>query len=221
MSLLTSKKNELFDTILEQGFSPNSFIFHETTKKNEVTLAMKDSKYFFRFVFEVSSNTLYIRAVVFSPGEHTPVENHAGYAQWGWVTESLLTWLNYLRREIEEPDKWKQVFEAGKRISWESDEEDNKQFTFEEVKDIERSIELAKKQLEKLGLQNEQLKTLEKKLDYVADKAKTLGKVDWKNLFVGTMIGFIVQAAIPPETAKSIWLILQEAFRKILLIALH
>ena len=55
----------------------------------------------------------------------------------------------------------------------------------------------------------------------IAEKAKSFGRVDWKNLFIGTMIGTIVQLALPSETGHALWLLLKEAFKKVILISLN
>jgi hypothetical protein len=132
----------------------------------------------------------------------------------------MLEWLKYLNRELDQPDKWAGMFESSSQIGWTPDERDNVQFTYVEVHEIETAISRVKVGMQDLGLAKEQINIMEAKLDYVTERAKTVGKVDWKNLFIGTMISTIVQLALPPETGHALWLLLREAFKKVLLISL-
>ncbi len=113
------------------------------------------------------------------------------------------------------------IANVGQGIQWEQSGEPNTPFSKEEIGEITLAVSNTKVQLEKLRLLPAQLQLVEGKLDYVAEKAKTLGRVDWKNLFVGTIISLVVQYAIPPQVARTIWMIVGETFKRVILIALR
>jgi hypothetical protein len=43
------------------------------------------------------------------------------------------------------------------------------------------------------------------KLDYLGDAASRVGRIDWRNAFVGVILSYILGAALPPESARSIF----------------
>lgn len=66
----------------------------------------------------------------------------------------------------------------------------------------------------------DQLKMINEKLDYISEKAKSLGRVDWKNIVIGTLITLILQLALPQETSKALWMIFKDIFQHYLLISI-
>jgi hypothetical protein len=50
------------------------------------------------------------------------------------------------------------------------------------------------------------MRVLEAKLDYLAAAAGRLGRIDWREVFAGTMLTFVLTAALPPESARDILL---------------
>lgn len=220
MILLKSQKNELFDQILEVGLSPSQFDFEETVSdflaRDMVTvLRFKNSNYYFKFDFRDSQHYS-----TFSPGNDKLIQQEYP-GDWSHQRECVSQWLGSLKREVELPDKWGQIFDSAKQIGAVGVDQENTPFTFVEVQEIQGAAERAKHNISQLTLQEDQFKLLCQKLDYVADKAKTLGRIDWKNLFIGTIVATTVQIALPPETARSLWMLVREAFQKILLITLN
>ncbi|WP_294304960.1 hypothetical protein [uncultured Chryseobacterium sp.] len=49
-------------------------------------------------------------------------------------------------------------------------------------------------------------------LQRVTQLALDLGKFDWTNLFVGTLMSIIIQLGVTKENANSIWLIVKQIF---------
>jgi hypothetical protein len=50
-----------------------------------------------------------------------------------------------------------------------------------------------------------QIEALEEKLDYLVDASGRLGRKDWLNAFIGVALGYILGAALPPESARTIF----------------
>jgi hypothetical protein len=55
------------------------------------------------------------------------------------------------------------------------------------------------------------MQVLNAKLDYLVGAAGRLGRIDWRNVFAGAILGFILSAALPPESARQIILELLRA----------
>lgn len=120
MFLLKSRKNELFDLIVNAGFDLLQFELKEinatsTTKEITKVTFTTDPKFYFAFYIE---NGTGLHHVFFKPANESP---DTTYVTHGWSTEkeSFSLWLQYLKREIEAPDKWQELLEASKSMNWE------------------------------------------------------------------------------------------------------
>jgi hypothetical protein len=49
------------------------------------------------------------------------------------------------------------------------------------------------------------MQVLNAKLDYLVGAAGRLGRIDWRNVFAGAILGFILSAALPPESAHHLF----------------
>jgi hypothetical protein len=219
VELLRSQRNSLFDWVVQAGLSPLSFEINESDN-NRVRIAMKNSGHYFVFKFFPVLNDTTILEIQFSPGKSTQVASYSS-TKWEGLDNIFLEWLSFVKRETESPDKWLEMYEASKRVGWSTNDEANTLFTFNEFMDINIRIEQVKVKVSQINIPPDQLGLLHSKLDYISEKAKTLGRIDWKNLVIGTIIGYLVQTALPPETAKSVWLIVQEVFKKVLLLTVN
>lgn len=202
--LLKSQKNDIFDAIVSNGLSPSQFDVESINYKFVVKYLNSD----YAFTFEP-------KRVLFSPGDEDPSESQS-VSTWNEKIMFFVCWLDYLKREIGQPDKWAEFFEASKQVEWKLSDEKNRQFTYQEVQEIEASLNLIKSKIVTLGLLSEQLKLINSKMDYLCEKAKVLGTVDWKNLVIGTLIATILQLGLPSETSKALWVIFKEIFQKII-----
>jgi hypothetical protein len=55
------------------------------------------------------------------------------------------------------------------------------------------------------------MQILTAKVDYLIGAAGRLGRIDWRNVFAGVILGFILTAALSPESARHIFLELLRA----------
>ncbi len=65
------------------------------------------------------------------------------------------------------------------------------------------------------SLPEPEMEILSAKIDYLVDAAGRLGRIDWRNVFAGAIVGYILTAALPPESARSIFLIFMTFLRAI------
>lgn len=214
MPLLKSQKNVLFDKIVSKGLSPLQFDIKE--EKKFTIISYKNSNHYFK----INS----YESIHYSPGYKT-FSNNVDLSihpdAWNSICAFFSAWLRDLLREIEQPDKWNDLLESSKQISWHIELEPNSRFTYSEVLEIENSIKQIKSDIKSLNLLPEQLQLIDAKLDYLCDKAKTLGSIDWKNILMGTLISLVVELALPSDTAKTLWHIFEKAFKKVIAIALN
>ncbi len=216
MELLQSQKNKLFDLIVGAGLSPLQFdVFWSADGTQLTEISYKNSRYYFKLYLVQTG-----RRVTFCPGKTTVKEN-VNYSGWVTLVSWFEIWLENLKRELSQPDKWTELLKSSEQIKWDNQEGENSQFSYQEVEGIYASVNQAKVKIAELGLVENHLRLIGAKLDYIAEKAKTLGKVDWKNLMMGTLITLVVELALKPETTNALWAIFKEAFQRIILISLR
>jgi hypothetical protein len=223
MYLLKVQKNDIFDLVVQTGFSPLQFTIEEI--KDAVTIlseiektriAMVESGYYFELAIVKGKNI-----IRFSPGSDKLAEEWSIPPSWSEKKKYISRWLQNLKQELDLPDKWADFLKSGQTIEWNLASSEGERFSYQEVEEIIAAKERAKIKISELRLLPEQFHLIEGKLDYIAEKSKSLGKVDWKNIMIGTLVSLVVQLALPPETASALWLIFKEAFQRVILIALH
>ncbi len=129
-----------------------------------------------------------------------------------------MLWLDSLKRELTTPNKWerllKEVNNANIKIS-NSDDEGN--FSYLEYTDIVKRMELLNNKITTLFLPLNQQKIIIDKLNQLITIAQNLNKVNWKNLFVGTIISIIIQLEVSRENAAELWELIRQVFHNFFL----
>lgn len=104
-----------------------------------------------------------------------------------------------LKREIDAPDLWRSL--AEERAFLDSSEpfaDDNTQFTETERKQIKLGIEELRSYITKTQTLNEEnARKVNARLDYLISASEQLGRIHWKDIFVGTLISIAWQLALP------------------------
>lgn len=203
MQLLPSQANELFDLIVNYGyFSPSQFSFD---RENSVVY-FKDSTYKFA-IYEARGTPYYVSL---SPGE-SKVLDEFGVRSWSHLKPVFLDWLRYLQRETIILDKWSRLEEEIKYLMVPA-QSNNERFTHNEYLEIETKLNLIIKSLPSIPLLPEQLSAITNQLNHIQETANNLGKFDWKNLFIGTIISVIIQLEVTPENAHAVFQLIKRVF---------
>jgi hypothetical protein len=61
------------------------------------------------------------------------------------------------------------------------------------------------------SLSEPQIRILDAKIDYLIAASLRLGRIDWRNACAGVFLGYILAAALPPESARHLFLTLLRA----------
>src|SRR2546430_1253811 len=98
--------------------------------------------------------------------------------------------------------KWQrnQIFEAIQSVGL-----DPKEFDLE---DSDAAVRIKHKWSESyfvIGGNAGQIRVLDAKINYIVEAAGRLGRTDWRGLFVGVIVSYILTAALPPESAHAIF----------------
>jgi hypothetical protein len=126
---------------------------------------------------------------------------------WQALMERVSTWVHDVKRDLDTPDLWAELQRETKLLGAGSNVvTENTVFTAEEQKQIaERLRELAKHVSQMHSLSKAQIDALEEKLDYLVDASGRLGRKDWLNAFIGATFGYVLAAALPPDSARIIF----------------
>ena len=198
MKLLQSQKDQIYSSIEEAGLSPAMFKLDESS--GDTYLFLKDSNFYFIFQ-EMDSGKHY---ATYSPGQETMKENHYP-GSWDGQLSYVRIWLGNIDRELKAPDRWGLLEEELKGINFDDIKYNNSKFTYQEYDVLKNKIEELKEKISKLDLVEEQLKEINEKLDHLLNLAKNMNKIDWKNLFVGTIFSLIMQLSIDKTTGQAIF----------------
>jgi hypothetical protein len=218
MKLLISQKDKIFDLIESAGLAPSQFEFIEGPSSNaqgqiKTILNFKNSDFY--FVFENGVNTLDSHYAIFCPGKESFVK-HEYPGGWEGQLGYVASWLASLLREIYSPNKWERLKHeiAGMKLSFENDQD---KFSVSEFEGIQSNVLRIKQGLGSIGLQEEEIKIINQKLDHLTEMAKVLNKFDWKSLFVGSIASIVIQLSITPEHIKAIWDLMKISFSNFIL----
>jgi hypothetical protein len=197
--LLKSQLNEVFEAIKEAGMSPSEFRFTEPEDEHDdqgerftpdhyPRLLHLPSKYWFRFGDNFASYT---------PGSES-IEQTDDNLIWVGKRAAIRMWLGNLKREIDAPDLWASFSQEDELLSLEPTEAVNTPFSPEEQIQIKVAIEEFRIYITSTySLSPEPLAKINRKLDYLIDASTRLGRIDWKNLFVGALISLALRQLSP------------------------
>jgi hypothetical protein len=186
-NLLQTQKNEVILIIKESGMNPLEFQLIEGRGWLPKVLHTPSG---FDFVFSGDS-------ILCSPGAEK-VRQEVSRLNWLGKSEMLRNWLTYLKREFEAPDLWAALAQEQELFSAEPAGAVNAPFNAEEQAQIKRAVDEIRVYITTTyTLADEPLSRVHAKLDYLIDASTRLGRIDWKNILVGALVGLVLQQLIP------------------------
>ncbi len=195
--LLNSVQNHFFEGIRHAGFDPIDFEWISTTWRGvPVSLRLRGTEYF--FALDPS-----YQCCQYSPGLETKTEVHLP----GNLVNTLSffdLWLSYTKREIETPDLWAAVRQERDFLA--ATGEDNSGFTPEEQTRVRASVtEIRLHLTTTYQLSAEQLRLITSRLDSLADAARRVGRIDWKNQAVGALINIAITLSLNQDATRGLF----------------
>lgn len=205
-----SKRNGIIEAIRRRGLEPKEFNLGED--ENEAWVKHKLSNAHFTIGGNSSKYS-----VSYAAGD-SPAWRIEKYS-WDGVMTSFDTWLYQLKNDLETPDLWAELQGEAELFGAASDTvDDNTPFTQEEKKGIAEQLrKLGEQAQNTYSLSGIQVKELNMKLDYLIKASDRIGRIDWHNALAGAIIGFVLTAALPPETARAMFLMFVQVAKTILL----
>jgi hypothetical protein len=199
MELRKWKRNQVFEAIQAAGLAPEGFRWDDGADESCIR-HLSSGAY---FVFGDIPGRYFARYVA---GDD-PVEEREAFS-WEAQMRHVERWLTAVKLDIEMPDLWAELRRETELLGATADEAiENTPFTPDEREEIAgRLQEMRDYARRTYSISEEQMRILDAKLDYLAAATGRLGRTDWRGLFVGTMLTFVITAALPPESARHILL---------------
>lgn len=187
------------------GFDPSEFQWEDgksPLKPDMYVSVLKHKRSGYFFVFDYSATG---HSALYSPGSDARVARRPTHT-WPSQLSCVIEWLKHLKREIEAPDLWGAVAQERKLAeAASSSETPNSAFTPEEQQSLTAKIhEIEKYVIETHSLTGEQAEFVKRRLDYLVDSAKRLGRLDWANVTQSVLITIVLQTAIPPDATREL-----------------
>jgi hypothetical protein len=205
VQLLRSQEAWIFEALTSEGFDPREFeLGHSTVTGHGAAPVLIHQPTGFYYVFSLQRDGY---VVEYSPAEDKRVGTY-GTGSWeSIVGETFGRWLGRIRREVEAPDYWGELRRENEIVAGPTSLEENTPFSASEQAEIRQQFEEVKALLRgSYTLSEAQFEALDARLDYLADAAARLGRIDWREALVGALLGLVVQAVVPPEPVRTVLL---------------
>src|SRR5438874_609542 len=180
--LLRSQANEVFLMLQNAGLPVSEFRWIDRDTHNP-TLTHDLSGHYLKMLFTEYG---YYVGINFSPADYQ-FEETAVAQDWETVRSIVQRWITYLKRELQEPDFWQMIAREKTLIDGiPGVEAGDLPFSPSEQERIRRGLDEIKAFLASTQpLNNDQLRIIEQRLDYLADASTRIGRKDWLMLATG------------------------------------
>jgi hypothetical protein len=215
-TLMTSQKNSVLECIKHTTLDPFNFRWSKVTSQHTIAdgkyarvskLSYINTDYY--FIFDLIKGQHYC---LFSPGQEK-LHDSQYPGSWFFVLEYIKKWLEYIEREIRQPDLWDEL--AKHKISYDGNiakETTNEPFSVSQAQQITGGIEKIRIYLVNEFKDDYNSKELiNEKLDYLVDATKRQGRKDWFHTCIGVFVSMATALAMSPEQTNNIWMILKTA----------
>jgi hypothetical protein len=179
-------------------------------------LTHREAGYFYSFEIEINDGQHW---AYMSPGSAVLTERFTVGHSWPAHLTVFREWTQRLKREIEEPDLWASIesrqAEGLKAFLPSGDDQDR--FSDTELKEIRKAIgEIQDFLVTAHQLNSEDKGLVELRLRCLSDAASRLGRTDWKNIALSTLISIVLYLSLPPDAAGELFRFASVALRHIL-----
>jgi hypothetical protein len=192
------QRNQIFDAIRAVGLDPGQFDLIDSESEDKIKHKWSESYFIVR-----SESGYYVGQHLVGDGAVWPTNP----SSWQTMMPRISMWLEEVKRDLDTPDLWAELLREGDLLGAGSNVFiENTPFTAEEQREIAgRLDQVAKYVRETHSLSMAQMRALDEKMDYVIEASTRLGRKDWLNNFIGVILGYVLGAALPPDSARTIF----------------
>ncbi len=197
--LTRRQRNLIFETLVARGLDPASCELDDY--KIQVDLTYEPLRTCFSISKDNRPNTYSATPVVGGVylGDCTA-------ASWDELMDSLGTWAEEVRYNMETPDLWAELEQVPRVLAAaQTADASNAHFTPDEQSEISRMLDATKKLVrERFELTSVQLAAIDQRLDDVEEASKRLGRKDWVMMFYGAVMSAFIADAVPPTVIQTV-----------------
>lgn len=190
------KANEIFTAITAAGLDPREFDIEDSETEARIKRRWSES-----YFIVGGAPGHYVGHYV---AENWGVDWPYDVSNWEAVMQRVRNWLADVKLDLETPDLWAELRNEPELLGPAFDDAaENTPFTKDEQKEVARRLqELAEYARHTNRLSAAQMQVLNAKLDYLVSAAGRLGRIDWRNAFVGAILGYAIAVALPLESTR-------------------
>jgi hypothetical protein len=129
---------------------------------------------------------------------------------WPKVEKRVEQWAAKVKTDLETPDLWAELQREREILSWSRDEAENTPFTPDEQAELIKHLDELKEYVKNThSLAQDQIVALEEGFTELATATTRLGRNDWRLMFFGVVLTFIVAGVLPPDAVHGfLWMAL-------------
>lgn len=203
--VLPSQRNELYKVIVNADINPAEFEWRERPSVHDPELTVsqlvhRPSDYYYVFDFYRESQW-----TEYSPGADASVKREYP-GSWNLQFNYASNWIGYLKREIETPNLWGALADERALVDAAvQPDQDNSPFTADEKKYVSDSLREIKEYIVTThSLSAAHTRLVEDRITYLLEASERVGRKDWINLTLATLINIILIVALPPDAAREL-----------------
>jgi hypothetical protein len=192
------KRNGVFKAIQAAGFSPEEFNFDDSA--DEVILRHRSTGATFTYSGTAGN---YVSSFVAGDAMGPELTNYS----WEGLIERVRLWLSDVKHDVETPDLWAELGRRGDLAFSASDSTlQNTPFAPNEREEIAEQLNKFRANANAaFALSEHQAEELDERVDYLIDATERLGRKDWLNSCIGSIFGYVLAVAFPPDMARHLF----------------
>jgi hypothetical protein len=204
-----TRKNAILHHIQEAGLDPHDFVWSE--EPSEIThaalgrepftvevLVHQPTGYWFGFDVDADGSPW----AIYLPGRDGMKQRERA-GSWDYVFVYVEQWIAFVKQEHEAPDLWAELWRQRELIIGEHVE--NTSFSAKEQAEIAaRLVETAQFVRAHFELEPRQVEVIESRLEYLEDASNRVGRNDWRNLLIGSLLSLVIEGVLPAEAVQQL-----------------
>jgi hypothetical protein len=186
-------KNEIAEAIKTSSFPADAFSFEENESKIVLIHRPSESK------FELREEGTDFR------GDWTIAEEKPAVAGANTPGPLVTRWLRELEVVLQTPDLWAELFGASDAVAGPAEDDPNTPFDASEQAEIAAwAADLEANAAECYDLNDEQMKTLVGTLRELVEASGRMGRKDWYNAALGSIVGIVMNRVVEAPVAQQV-----------------
>jgi hypothetical protein len=204
--LLDSQREEVYAAVKRAGFAPREFELEDVGAYGGDGMGQIAELWHrptgFRFAFRQEIGGGWWAQL--SPGSDSREERTKVGGWQEMVMSAIGYWLAFIKREVGARDPWRELESERQLARPPAADDSNAPFTAEEQEAIRERLRAVHTEIAaRYELPDAKLEAVIERLDYIADAAERMGRMDWRQMTVGTLFTLAVEAAIPPDVIRT------------------